>query len=198
MMKHRAVMRTETSPRGNPSPGASGGAPCQPLSRTASAPSVLQHGDLSHPNACAAAAQHGGLNLLDVFDLEFAELDNASSDSAETQSASQTMSNRASDETALETDEERKAHLLAEDHAVVEADEKMPPFSGNICDFWQVCSDLMHSHAHTLTSSASQANCHEFPIMFRVAVDLLPAQASATASRLLFQQGNHNLPSLRA
>ena len=140
-MKHRVGMRNAATASAGPSTQP------QPLSRTSSAPAVLQTGNPQHPNARAAAAQRAGLTMLEQLDAEFGLLQ-PSSTFAQTASASGPEGG------AEETEEERQKRIMAEDRAAISAEiqkyEMMPAFSGNICEFWQVRLKLPRGHVYGL------------------------------------------------
>ena len=72
---------------------------------------------------------------------------------------------------------------MAEGRAAVDAESQrygmMPPLSGNMCEFWQICPKLLRDHVFQNIMDR-QINKYQLAIMFRVAVasDLLLTHAS--------------------
>lgn len=95
--------------------------------------------------------------------------------------------------TEHETEEEHAARLHAEDLAAVKAEldkYKQDPLAGadiNLMVFWKVSTRAIQSHSnHLLISPCPQENREEYPLLYRVALDILPVPASAVASERVF------------
>ncbi len=91
-----------------------------------------------------------------------------------------------------ETEEERAARLHAEDLAAVKAElhrYKEDRLSGpniNLKSFWKVSRATLSILRLPLIMSCPQDHREEYPLLYRVALDILPVPASAVASERVF------------